>query len=336
MAERRICAVTSEHASELPPPSDRVGAVAPAVSKLSLVSFSRFRGFAGHFSAASCSDSTSRVSRRSRIHFSRASRWPVRRGFLTPQAAPRVSRGLGAMLRILMLSAATLCAGLQCGRPLFQQQQHIGPKFAQSRARASPAAASMLTAESIDIDSPTPPGPDPYRLVQDELEHIKRSIKKTLKGHKGESGALTSNGVLTMAAREFMSRRGKSFRPMLVLLIGRATDPDFSTNARHTKLAVISEMIHTASLIHEDVLEEHEDSSEAGTLVHQEIALDVGNKVRASSRPCALPRTRSSRSWPRPSPATALTSSGWPLLFAGVHPRRRLPPLQGRGGALSA
>ena len=194
----------------------------------------------------------------------------------------------------------------------------------------------MLTAESIDIDSPTPPGPDPYRLVQDELEHIKRSIKKTLKGHKGESGALTSNGVLTMAAREFMSRRGKSFRPMLVLLIGRATDPDFSTNARHTKLAVISEMIHTASLIHEDVLEEHEDSSEAGTLVHQEIALDVGNKVRASSRPCASPRTRSSRSWPRPSPATALTSSVWPLLFAGVHPRRRLPPLQGRGGALSA
>ena len=200
------------------------------------------------------------------------------------------------MHRVLLLGAATVCAGLQCGRPFLQQQQHNGPKLPQSRARASPAAASMLTADAIDIDSPTPPGPDPYRLVQDELEHIKRSIKKTLKGHKGESGALTSNGVLTMAAREFMSRRGKSFRPMLVLLIGRATDPDFATNARHTKLAVISEMIHTASLIHEDVLEEHEEGSEAGTLVHQEVALDVGNKVRDSPRSRAPPATRASRS----------------------------------------
>merc|ERR1719231_501042 len=82
-----------------------------------------------------------------------------------------------------------------------------------------------------------------------------------------------------MAGREFMSRKGKSFRPMLVLLVGRATDPDFVTDARHTKLAVISEMIHTASLIHADVLEEHETDTSVGTLVHQEVALEVGNKV---------------------------------------------------------
>merc|ERR1740130_579503 len=40
-------------------------------------------------------------------------------------------------------------------------------------------------------------------------------------------------------------------------------------------------MIHTASLIHGDVLEENADPSEEekGTVVHQEVALDVGNKV---------------------------------------------------------
>ena len=72
---------------------------------------------------------------------------------------------------------------------------------------------------------------------------------------------------------------------MLVLLVGRATGPDFVTDARHTKLAVISEMIHTASLIHADVLEEHETDSTQGTLVHQEVALDVGNKVCAPVPP---------------------------------------------------
>ena len=53
------------------------------------------------------------------------------------------------------------------------------------------------------------------------------------------------------------------------------------TDVRHFKLAVISEMIHTASLIHSDVLEENADVSDSsqGTLVHQEVALDVGNKV---------------------------------------------------------
>merc|ERR1719387_721181 len=78
-----------------------------------------------------------------------------------------------------------------------------------------------------------------------------------------------------MAAREFMQRKGKSFRPMLVLLVGRATGADFVAEPRHTKLAVIAEMIHTASLIHADVLEE----DLMGTVVHQEVALDVGNKV---------------------------------------------------------
>lgn len=124
-----------------------------------------------------------------------------------------------------------------------------------------------------------PSGPDPYKLVVQDLEYIKASIKKVLSDNRGGSGALTSNEVLTMAAREFMQRKGKSFRPMVVLLVGRATDPDFSIGNRHYKLAVIAEMIHTASLIHADVLEEDETDTSQGTLVHQEVALDVGNKV---------------------------------------------------------
>jgi len=173
------------------------------------------------------------------------------------------------IMRFTLLSAAFYCcAGLQCGRPL--------PPNPVARVRAAAASSMMLAADTLDK---APPGPDPYRLVQDDLDFIKQSIKKMLGSKKGDTSALSSNSVLTMAAREFMSRKGKSFRPMLVLLIGRATDPDFVTDTRHTKLAVISEMIHTASLIHADVLEEGETDNTQGTLVHQEVALDVGNKV---------------------------------------------------------
>jgi len=133
----------------------------------------------------------------------------------------------------------------------------------------------------ITRDGAAPAGPDPYKLVRDDLEYIKASIKQMLSSNKGEGAAMAKNEVLTMAAREFSQRKGKSFRPMLVLLVGRATSPDFVTDVRHFKLGVISEMIHTASLIHADVLEENTDMSDSsqGTLVHQEVALDVGNKV---------------------------------------------------------
>merc|ERR1719181_1065147 len=139
----------------------------------------------------------------------------------------------------------------------------------------------MVMTAPITRDGAAPTGPDPYKLVRDDLEYIKASIKQMLSSNKGEGASLAKNEVLTMAAREFSQRKGKSFRPMLVLLVGRATSPDFVTDVRHFKLGVISEMIHTASLIHADVLEENTDMSDSsqGTLVHQEVALDVGNKV---------------------------------------------------------
>lgn len=174
-------------------------------------------------------------------------------------------------LRFSHLGAAVLVACVAGYHP------HLGAT-PRVRPLRTPAVTNVVT-DPVDLSPPT--GPDPYRLVVDELDYIKRSIKKMLTSKKGESGtsALSGNGVLTMAAREFMSRKGKSFRPMLVLLIGRATNPDFVTDTRHAKLAVISEMIHTASLIHADVLEEYETDSSQGTVVHQEVALEVGNKV---------------------------------------------------------
>jgi hypothetical protein len=178
-----------------------------------------------------------------------------------------------------MLAASLLAVSF--GRPVVvgrgrPQGFAAGPVPLAAPARRS-YDASML--ETISRDTPAPAGPNPYKLVESDLEHIKASIKKVLSDNRGGSSAISKNEVLTMAAREFMQRKGKSFRPMVVLLVGRATNPDFTIGNRHYKLAVIAEMIHTASLIHADVLEEDETDTSQGTLVHQEVALDVGNKV---------------------------------------------------------
>merc|ERR1719253_729930 len=177
-------------------------------------------------------------------------------------------RRAAAVLALLVANAPALAALLPGALP------------ATSRGAASSPHLRMVVAqEAIRRGMPIPSGPDPYKLVAQELDFIKANIKKVLTENKGSSGAMTSNEVLTMAAREFMERKGKSFRPMLVLLVGHATDADFGIGNLHYKLAVITEMIHTASLIHADVLEEDEGDGSQGTLVHQEVALDVGNKV---------------------------------------------------------
>ena len=43
-----------------------------------------------------------------------------------------------------------------------------------------------------------PPGPDPYKLVKDDIELIKSSIKKMLSTNKGTGASLAQNDVLTM------------------------------------------------------------------------------------------------------------------------------------------
>ena len=65
--------------------------------------------------------------------------------------------------------------------------------------------------------------------------------------------------MLRAAADQIFSAGGKRLRPLIVLLVSRAT---YSMHGltdlteRHRRLAEITEMIHTASLVHDDVLDE--------------------------------------------------------------------------------
>jgi geranylgeranyl pyrophosphate synthase len=62
--------------------------------------------------------------------------------------------------------------------------------------------------------------------------------------------------LLSVMARYYFQVPGKRFRPTVVLLMGRATGGEAGTSPRHIQLAEIVEMIHTASLAHDDVLDE--------------------------------------------------------------------------------
>lgn len=62
--------------------------------------------------------------------------------------------------------------------------------------------------------------------------------------------------ILYAAAEHLFGAGGKRLRPAIVLLISRATMPSQDITPKHRRLAEITEMIHTASLVHDDVVDE--------------------------------------------------------------------------------
>merc|ERR1712054_699912 len=67
---------------------------------------------------------------------------------------------------------------------------------------------------------------------------------------------LAGHPILQAAAEHLFSAGGKRLRPGIVLLISKATSPEFILTSKHKRLAEITEMIHTASLVHDDVVDE--------------------------------------------------------------------------------
>ncbi|MEM9448221.1 MAG: solanesyl diphosphate synthase [Cyanobacteria bacterium P01_E01_bin.6] len=64
--------------------------------------------------------------------------------------------------------------------------------------------------------------------------------------------------ILYAAAEHLFGAGGKRLRPAIVFLVSRATMPGQDITSKHRRLAEITEMIHTASLVHDDVVDEAE------------------------------------------------------------------------------
>lgn len=62
--------------------------------------------------------------------------------------------------------------------------------------------------------------------------------------------------ILYAAAEHLFNAGGKRIRPAIVLLVGKATSHSYQLKHEHKRLAEITEIIHTASLLHDDVIDE--------------------------------------------------------------------------------
>jgi geranyl diphosphate synthase len=111
-------------------------------------------------------------------------------------------------------------------------------------------------------ESPEPEGPDPFKSVEKELQPLSQYVGDMVQ---------SENPVLTMAAGHFFNQKqGKRFRPTIIVLMGRALRPEGQAEditQRQRSLAQITEMIHAASLIHDDVLDDAE-TRRGGKAVH--------------------------------------------------------------------
>ncbi|XP_041102988.1 all trans-polyprenyl-diphosphate synthase PDSS1-like [Polyodon spathula] len=91
---------------------------------------------------------------------------------------------------------------------------------------------------------------DPFKLVQKDLKNLYEDIKKELFVSKTELKSLCDY---------YFDGKGKAFRPMIVVLMARAcnlhSNRDRELLPGQRSIAMISEMIHTASLVHDDVID---------------------------------------------------------------------------------
>ncbi|XP_050072218.1 all trans-polyprenyl-diphosphate synthase PDSS1-like [Anopheles maculipalpis] len=95
---------------------------------------------------------------------------------------------------------------------------------------------------------------DPYKLLEDELKNIYVDIRQ-------EISRATNHPELRKMASYYLDGQGKAFRPMVIILMGKALNchtqnANKCTANAQRQIAMVSEMIHTASLVHDDVIDQ--------------------------------------------------------------------------------
>ncbi|KAA8526719.1 hypothetical protein F0562_009052 [Nyssa sinensis] len=121
----------------------------------------------------------------------------------------------------------------------FQQRPGDSAKWGCTRSSTSVGCEER-------VNSPI----DLFEVVADDLLILNKNLQSIV-------GA--ENPVLMSAAEQIFGAGGKRMRPALVFLASRATAEIVGfkeLTTEHRRLAEIIEMIHTASLIHDDVLDE--------------------------------------------------------------------------------
>ncbi|XP_059154709.1 all trans-polyprenyl-diphosphate synthase PDSS1-like isoform X2 [Physella acuta] len=94
------------------------------------------------------------------------------------------------------------------------------------------------------------PDIDPYKLVGPEISCVAQDIRKQLSPNEPQLKAMS---------HYYFDGKGKFFRPLVALLMSKACNNTScvsdSISSKQKIVAIVSEMIHTASLVHDDVID---------------------------------------------------------------------------------
>jgi hypothetical protein len=95
---------------------------------------------------------------------------------------------------------------------------------------------------------PHPPAPAaaeffPFELVRPELERVEISIREQVRGF---------DPAIEPYVAYICNTSGKRIRPALAILVGGAVN---GVTDDHVKLGVILELIHMATLVHDDIID---------------------------------------------------------------------------------
>ncbi len=110
--------------------------------------------------------------------------------------------------------------------------------------------------------------------VQVELQEFRRQFAETLH---------SDNILLQTALNHILNRCGKMVRPTMVMLSARSVG---EVNQRVMDVALALELLHTASLVHDDVVDESDErrgQSSVNALMTNQIAVLVGDYVLSRS-----------------------------------------------------
>lgn len=91
-----------------------------------------------------------------------------------------------------------------------------------------------------------------------KLDEIKASIQRDLVLYEGymRNSLCSDSSQMSEILNYIFENRGKGVRPILVMLLGNIHNKESVLNERVYLAAMLVEMIHTASLIHDDVIDE--------------------------------------------------------------------------------
>ncbi|BES95971.1 decaprenyl-diphosphate synthase subunit [Nesidiocoris tenuis] len=171
-----------------------------------------------------------------------------------------------ASSRLCVRALETLC--LLPSRNLFVRKKTTAvTTFVRTKSSRSPVISglgiSFQENEGCRTLSTQHPGPgsvsvpqyetiDPYALTEDDLKIVHHDIRQELLRN-------TSSEELQRISTYYFDGQGKSIRPMIVLLMSRALNYHMNHKSGLTRsqvnMAMVTEMIHTASLVHDDVID---------------------------------------------------------------------------------